>query len=79
VFMLTRDFTRLVLVSIVIGLPVAYYLTNNWLQRFAYRIDLNLWFFALAGLLVLLIAWMTVSSQAFRSAQLNPKDCLRDE
>lgn len=79
VLMLTRDFTRLVLVSILIGLPVAYYLTSNWLQRFAYRIDLNLWFFALAGLLVLLIAWMTVSSQAFRSAQLNPTDCLRDE
>lgn len=79
VVLLTRDFTRLVLVSILIGLPIAYYMTANWLERFAYRIDLNVWFFALAGVLVMLISWLTVSSQAFRSANINPRECLRDE
>lgn len=79
VLLLTQDFTRLVLVSILIGLPVAYYITGNWLERFAYRIDLNVWFFVLAGFLVMFISWLTVSSQAFRSAHINPKDCLRDE
>jgi predicted permease len=77
--LLTRDFTRLVLISIVIGLPVAWFMTGRWLDNFAYHIDLNLWFFLLAGLLVLLISWMTVSSQAYRSATVNPSDCIRDE
>jgi len=49
------------------------------LARFAYRIDLNIWFFALAGGLVLLISWLTVSSQAFSSAMVNPKNCLKDD
>ncbi len=79
VLLLTGDFTRLVLAALAIGLPLAWLLTNDWLDRFAYRIDLNAWFFALAGAAVLLIAWATVSSQALRSAHLNPTDCLRDE
>jgi putative ABC transport system permease protein len=79
VLLLTRDFTRLVLAAILIGLPAAYLLTSRWLDRFAYHIDLNAGFFFFAGMAVLLIAWMTVSSQAFRSANVNPTDCLRDE
>ena len=79
VSLLTNDFTRLVLVSVLIGLPVAYWFSHNWLDRFAYRIDLNLWYFVIAGLAVLLISWITVGSQAFRSATVNPRECLRDE
>lgn len=79
VLFLTRDFTRLVLVAILIGLPAAYLLTNQWLDRFAYHINLDVWFFLFAGMAVLFIAWMTVSSQAYRSANINPTDCLRDE
>jgi predicted permease len=79
VSLLTHDFTRLVLVSVLIGLPVAYWFSHNWLDRFAYRIDLNLWYFVIAGLAVLLISWITVGSQAFRSATVNPRECLRDE
>ncbi|MEM1121960.1 MAG: FtsX-like permease family protein, partial [Bacteroidota bacterium] len=79
VTLLTKDFTRLVLVSILLGLPIAYYISKDWLTRFTYRIDLSVWFFAVAGMLVLLIAWVTVSSQAFTSAMINPKDCLADE
>ena len=77
--LLTKDFTRLVIVAILIGLPISWYVVDDWLARFAYRIDLNIWFFALAGSLVLLISWLTVSSQAFSSAMVNPKDCLKDD
>ena len=77
--LLTRDFTRLVLVSLLIGLPVSYFVISSWLNRFAYRIELNPWFFLLAGVLVLAISWITVSSQAIRSATINPKECLREE
>ena len=79
VTLLTKDFTRLVLVAILLGLPLAWYLVNDWLSRFAYRIDLSIWFFILAGGLVLLISWLTVSSQALTSAMVNPRDCLQDE
>ncbi|MCB0375522.1 MAG: ABC transporter permease, partial [Sinomicrobium sp.] len=78
VTLLTRDFTRLVLVAILIGLPISYYVTGQWLDRFAFRIDLTFWYFLLAGILVLLISWLTVGSQAFRSANIDPKECLRD-
>ncbi len=77
--LLTKDFTRLVIVAIFIGLPISWYVVDNWLARFAYRIDLSVWFFVLAGALVLFISWLTVSSQAFTSAMVNPKDCLKDD
>ena len=79
VLLLTKDFTRLVLISILIGLPVAFWVTSNWLERFEYRIELSAWLFIFTGFLVLFISWVTVSSQALRSATVNPKDCLRDE
>lgn len=79
VVLLTKDFTRLVLMAIVLGLPIAYFMVSKWLQGFAYHIDLNPWFFVLAGFLVMLISWATVSSQALRSAHANPRDCLRTE
>lgn len=79
VMLLTRDFTRLVLFSIVLGLPIAYLMVSRWLRGFAYHIELNPWFFVVAGFVVMLISWATVSSQALRSAQANPRDCLRNE
>jgi ABC-type antimicrobial peptide transport system permease subunit len=77
--LLTKEFTRLVLISILIGLPVSYIIMREWLARFVYRIDLSPWYFLIAGLTVLIISWLTVSSQAYLSANLNPKDCLRNE
>ena len=79
VLLLTGDFTRLVIISILIGLPLSYFLTQNWLEQFAYKIDLSLGFFAAAGILTLLISWLTVSSQAYRSAQIDPQECLKSE
>ena len=79
VMMLSKDFTRLVLVSILIALPIAYYFMDIWLQGFAYKIDLSVWILGGAAVLSLLIAWLTVSSQALRAANVNPAKCLKDE
>ena len=79
VLMLSSDFTKLVAVSIVIALPISYYFMNQWLQSFAYKIDLSVWIFVGAAVLSLVIAWLTVSSQALRAARINPAKCLKDE
>jgi ABC-type antimicrobial peptide transport system permease subunit len=79
VLLLTKDFTRLVLVSILVGIPIAYFLVNQWLDRFEFKIGLHWWFFVGAGFLVLLISWLTTSSQAFMAASAHPHECLRDE
>lgn len=79
VMLLSGDFTRMVLLSIALGLPASYWLLDQWLQRFAFHIDLTLWYFILAGCLALLIAWLTVASQAIRAANVNPVKCLRTE
>jgi putative ABC transport system permease protein len=79
VLLLSKDFTRLVLLSFVIATPVAWYMMHQWLQNFAYRIDINAWVFVLSGLLALLIAWLTVSIQSVKAALANPVKSLRSE
>lgn len=78
-FLLSRDFTRQVLVGIAIGLPVSYWWLNQWLQRFAFHIELNWWYFLTAAAIALCIAWVTVASKVWRAAQVNPVDCIRLE
>jgi putative ABC transport system permease protein len=77
--LLSIDFVKLVLLANVMAWPVAYFAMNKWLQNFAYRIDINWWVFALAGGLALLIALLTVSTQAVRAARANPAEALRYE
>lgn len=77
--MLSSEFAKLVLISVLIGLPIAYLLAKNWLSGFAYRIPLQLWYFLGAGIAALAIAMLTVGSQAIRAANNNPVDGLRDE
>jgi putative ABC transport system permease protein len=77
--LLSRDFLKLVLMAIVISLPLAGYAMNKWLEEFAYRIDLAWWIFALAGLLAVVIAWLTVSFQSIKAALVNPVKSLRTE
>lgn len=77
--LLSRDFTRLVLIAITIALPAGYFLARNWLNSFAYKIDLSWWHFAGAAVITLVIAWITVGFQTFRAASVNPAECLRDE
>jgi putative ABC transport system permease protein len=79
VHLLSREFLKLVLVANVIAWPVAYFAMNKWLQSFAYRIDIGWWIFALAGGLALLIALLTVSTQAIKAALANPVEALRYE
>ncbi len=79
VLLLSADFTRMVLVSILLGLPASYWLLNEWLSRFAFHVELEAWYFIVAGGMALVIAWLTVASQAMRAAHVNPVECLRDE
>ncbi len=79
VYLLSKDFSKLVLISIVIALPLSYLLIKNWLDSFAYRINLSPWYFLSAGIITLLIAWLTVGTQALKAARVNPSQCLRDE
>ncbi len=67
------------LVSIIVAWPVAWYAMNKWLQNFAYRIEIGWWVFVLAGTLALVIALLTVSTQAVRAALANPVESLRYE
>lgn len=77
--LLSKDFIKLVFISIIIASPVAYILMNKWLQEFAYRIYINWWIFAAATIITLIIAFITVSSQAIKAAIINPVKSLRSE
>ncbi|MFC5624233.1 ABC transporter permease [Algoriphagus winogradskyi] len=79
VAILSKDFIKLVLVAIVLAVPVSWYVVNQWIQDFAYRIDIEWWLFAVSGLVAILIALATVSSQAFKAAIRNPVDSLKSE
>ena len=77
--LLTRQFALLVLVANIIAWPLAYWITRNWLQEFAYRTNLTAWIFVLSAGLALVIALLTVSFQSIRAALANPVDSLRYE
>ena len=79
VFLLSKDFTQMVLIAILIGIPASYYFTVLWLEKFAFHIELKYWFFITSGLLALVIAWLTVGYQAIKSANTSPAKCLQDE
>ena len=78
-WLLTFDFAKSVMLSISIALPISYVLVSDWLNTFAYRIELETWYFAGAGGVALVIAWITVSTQALRGAAVNPTQCLKNE
>ena len=77
--MLTSDFSKMVIVAICIALPISYLFSKNWLDAFAYRIELKWWYFISAGLLALVISWLTVGFQTFKAAVANPIKSLRTE
>jgi len=79
VALLNKQFTKLVLIANIIAWPIAYYAMFRWLQGFAYRINLEIWTFALAALTALVIAVLTVSYQSVRAAIQNPIESLRYE
>lgn len=77
--LLSKDFVKLVLVAFVIATPLAYFAMDKWLQNFAYRINVGWWVFAMAGGIALVIAILTVSFQALKTALANPVEALRYE
>jgi len=77
--LLSRDFITLVLLAIVIASPIAWWAMHNWLQSFAYRITISWWIFAIAALIAILTAIVTVSYHAIRAAIANPVNILRSE
>ncbi len=79
VALLSKDFLKLVLLAVVLITPLAWYAMHDWLQHFAYRIDLDWWVFALAGSIAVLIALLTVSLQSLKAARMDPVRSLRSE
>ena len=77
--MLNINFTKLVVISAILAIPIAYYFLDDWLSNFAFRTHLDFVAFAIPTLITLLIATLTVSVQSFRSANANPVDSLRNE
>ena len=77
--LLTSDFIRLVIISILIASPVAWYMMNKWLMAFSYRISVDVWPFAIAGIVAVVFALLTISSHAIKAAMANPVKSLRSE
>ena len=79
VLMFSKDFTKLVLVALLIAMPISYFMMSRWLDDFAYRITLGVSTFLIAGGIALLIAWLTIGFQSVRAAVANPVNSLRSE
>jgi putative ABC transport system permease protein len=77
--LLSKDFVVLVILALLIASPVAWYGMQQWLQDFAYRIQIQWWMFALAGMLAIVLAMATISFQAIKAALANPVKSLRSE
>ncbi len=79
VLLLSKDFTKLIVIAFLIAVPISWYVMNNWLNGFAYRISLGAETFLLAGVIAVTIAWITVSYQSIKAAVSNPVKSLRSE
>lgn len=77
--LISAEFTKLVAVSVLIGIPLAWYFMSDWLNTFEYRTQMNTWIFLWTGVLTLLIALLTVSSHAIKAAFVNPAKILKSE
>lgn len=77
--LLSKDFLKLVFIAILIAVPIAWWAMHKWLQGFAYRIEIDWWIFAIAGIAAIFIALFTVSFQAIKAAIMNPVKSLRTE
>ncbi|MDJ1491793.1 ABC transporter permease [Cytophagaceae bacterium DM2B3-1] len=77
--LLSKDFLKLILIAFVVAIPLSVYLMNQWLQKFAYRIEISWWIFALAGVCIMGVAILAVSFQTIKAALSNPVNSLRNE
>ena len=78
-FILSKNFLTLVGISFLLAVPITWWVMHNWLQDFAYRINMPWWVFLIAGVLAALIAFITISFQAIKAALANPIKSLRTE
>jgi putative ABC transport system permease protein len=78
-FILSRDFLKLIFLSLFIGMPLAYFLGDLWLSIFAYRVGWSVEIFLMAAGFVLGLGWLTILAQAIKASRLNPVDALRYE
>jgi len=79
VSILSKDFMRLVIIAFVIAAPLAWWATFKWLEDFAYRTAVSWWLFVVSGIVMVMIALLTLSVQTIRSAIANPVKSLRTE
>ena len=79
IYILTKDFLKLVLLAFVISSPIAWWMMKEWLENYAYRIELNIWYFVGAGGIAVGIALLTISTRAIGAATANPVKSLRNE
>jgi putative ABC transport system permease protein len=77
--LLSKNYIRLILISCLFAFPVCYYLTDQWLNGFAYQIDIRWWMIVIPGVLVLIATLLTISTQSIRAAMANPAKTLRDQ
>jgi ABC-type antimicrobial peptide transport system permease subunit len=77
--LVSKDFVQLILISIIIAVPLAWYFADNWLKSYAYQTNLSWWIFAGSGVILMLIALMTVGFQAYKAANSNPVESLKSE
>jgi len=79
VVLVNKEFTVLILISILLSVPLIWFVMDDWLNNFAYRVQIGAWNIVIAGGLTLLIAWITVGYQSFRATLINPVDSLKSE
>ncbi len=77
VALFSKTFLKLVLVSVIVASPIAYYFMNQWLQDFAYRITISWSIFGFSALIIIFISFLTISYQAMQAALMNPVDSLK--
>lgn len=77
--LLAKDFIKLVVIAVLIAIPLSWTAMQQWLENYAYRVEMQWWMFALAGVLTLVLAFMTVSVQSLRAAQENPANVLKND
>ena len=79
VLLISRDYVRIMIIACIVAIPLSYYYLKDWLSSFAFRMDLSVNFFVIAGLFGIILGALTVGLKSFKAAIANPKDTLRDE
>lgn len=77
--LLSKEYLKLIFISILIASPIAWWAMHHWLNDFAYKINLSWWMFAIPAVITLLIAFITMSYHSIKAARANPVESLRDE